>query len=129
MIATDLSKQQALDADPRAIQLINITANIDRAGNTTMFFIIEEAKENFLDISQGTVKGIIKLSNSQLNKLKSAIKNETEVVLRLSSNMIGNSDDKTNFPHELLLTNRQVANLRKIIQQLILSHQKLNCLG
>ena len=129
MIAIDLSKQQALDADPRAIQLINITANIDRAGNTTMFFIIEEAKENFLDISQGTVKGIIKLSNSQLDKLKSAIKNETEVVLRLSSNMIVNSDDKTNFPHELLLTNRQVANLRKIIQQLILSHQKLNYLG
>ena len=55
----------------------------------------------------------VKLSNSQLNKLKSAIKNKAEVVLRLSSNMIGNSDDKTNFPHELLLTNRQVANLRK----------------
>ena len=53
----------------------------------------------------------IKLSNSQLNKLKSAIKNETEVVLRLSSNMIG--DDESNFPHKLLLTNRQVANLRK----------------
>ena len=53
----------------------------------------------------------VKLSNSQLNKLKSAIKNETEVVLRLSSNMIG--DDETNFPHKLLLTNRQVANLRK----------------
>ena len=55
----------------------------------------------------------VKLSNSQLNKLKSAIKNETEVFLRLSSNMIGDSDDKINFPHELLLTNRQVANLRK----------------
>ena len=55
----------------------------------------------------------VKLSNSQLNKLKSAIKNETEVVLRLSSNMIGNSNDETNFPHELLLTNRQVVNLRK----------------
>ena len=55
----------------------------------------------------------VKLSNSQLNKLKSATKNETEVVLRLSSNMIGNSDDKTNFPHELLLTNRQAANLCK----------------
>ena len=55
----------------------------------------------------------VKLSNSQLSKLKSAIKNETDVVLRLSSNMIGNSDDNTNFPHELLLTNRQVANLRK----------------
>ena len=47
-----------------------------------------------------------KLSNSQLNKLKSAIKHETDAVLRLSLNTIGNSDDKTNFPHELLLTNR-----------------------
>ena len=53
----------------------------------------------------------VKLLNSQLNKLKSAIKNESEVVLRLSSNMIGN--DKTNFPYELLLTDRQVSNLRK----------------
>ena len=55
----------------------------------------------------------VKLSNSQLNKLKSAIKNETDVVLRLSSNMVGNSGDNTIFPHELLLTNRQVANIRK----------------
>ena len=53
------------------------------------------------------------LNVSQLNKLKSAIKNKTEVVLRLSSNIIGNSNDDTNFPHELLLTNRQVANLHK----------------
>ena len=53
----------------------------------------------------------VKLSNSQLNKFKSAIKNETEVVLRLSSNMIG--DNETDFPHKLLLTNRQVSNLRK----------------
>ena len=55
----------------------------------------------------------VKLSNSQLNKLMSAIKNEADVVLRLSSNMVGNSDDETNFPHKLLLTNRQVANLHK----------------
>ena len=53
----------------------------------------------------------VKLSNSQLNKLKSAIKNETEVVLRLSSNMIG--DNESNSPHKLLLTTRQIANLRK----------------
>ena len=46
----------------------------------------------------------MKLSNSQLNKLKSAIKNEPVVVLRLSSNMVGNNE--SNFPHELLLTNR-----------------------
>ena len=55
----------------------------------------------------------IKLSNSQLNKLKSAIKNKTDVVLKISSNMIDNSDDGTNFPHKLYLTNRQVANLHK----------------
>ena len=53
----------------------------------------------------------VKLSNSQLNKFKSAIKNETDVVLRLSSNMIG--DNENNFPHKLLLTNTQVSNLRK----------------
>ena len=53
----------------------------------------------------------VKLSNLQLNKLKSAIKMEREAVIRLSSNMIG--DNETNFPHKLLLTNKQVANLRK----------------
>ena len=51
MIAIDLSKQQVLDADPRATQLINFTVNLDRAGNTTMFFVIEEAKETALDFS------------------------------------------------------------------------------
>ena len=56
MIAVDLSKQQALDADPKAIQQINFTANLDRAGNTRVYFILEEAKETVLDFSQGTVK-------------------------------------------------------------------------
>ena len=56
MIAIDLSKQQALDADPRAIQQINFRANLDRAGNTGIYFILEEAKETVLDVSQGTVK-------------------------------------------------------------------------
>ena len=55
----------------------------------------------------------VKLSNSQLNNLKSSIKNENDVVLRISLNMVGNSNDNINFPHELLLTNRQVANIRK----------------
>ena len=55
----------------------------------------------------------VKLPNSQLNKLKSSIKNENDVVLRISSNMVSNSNDNTNFPHELLLTNRQVENVRK----------------
>ena len=56
MIAIDLKKQQVLDAGQKAIQQINFTANLDRAGNTTMFFIIEKAKETVLDFSQGTVK-------------------------------------------------------------------------
>ena len=56
MIAIDLSEQQALDTDPRAIQQINFTANLDRERNTEMLFIIEEAKETVLDISQGTVR-------------------------------------------------------------------------
>ena len=55
----------------------------------------------------------VKLSNSQLSKLKSSITNENDVVLRISSNMVGNSNDNTNFPHELLLTNRQVEDIRK----------------
>ena len=56
MIAVDLSKQQALDADPRAIQQINFTGNLDRAGNTRVGFVPVEAKETILDFSQGTVK-------------------------------------------------------------------------
>ena len=56
MIGVDLSKQQALDANPRAIQQINFVANLDRAGNTRVYFILEKAKETILDFSQGTVK-------------------------------------------------------------------------
>ena len=56
MIAVDLSKQQALDADSRAIQQINFIANLNRAGNTRVYFILEEAKETILDFSQGTIK-------------------------------------------------------------------------
>ena len=56
MITVDLSKQQALDAHPRAIQQINFTASLVRAGNTRIYFILEEAKETILNFSQGTVK-------------------------------------------------------------------------
>ena len=59
----------------------------------------------------------VKLSNSQLNKLKSAMKNGTDVVLRLSSNMVGSSDDETNFPRKLLLTNRQTLSLRNVFNK------------
>ena len=90
-----------------------------------MYFITEEVKETVLDFSKGTVKAFwfcfnkkikiminVKLSNSQLNKLKFAIKDETEVTLNLSSNLIGNSNDETNFPHKLLLTNTEVSKIR-----------------
>ena len=69
------------------------------------------------------------LTNSQLDIFKSAIKNENKVVLRLSSNMV--DDNEANFPHKLLLTNKQVSNLRKLLQityQLISNYQKLNYL-
>ena len=56
MIAVDLSRRQALDADPRAIQQTNFTANLDLAGNTRIYFILEEAKETILNFAQGTVK-------------------------------------------------------------------------
>ena len=56
MIAIDLSKQQALDADPRAIQRINFTENLDRTGNTRIYFILEGAEETILDFSEGTLK-------------------------------------------------------------------------
>ena len=68
----------------------------------------------------------VKLSNSQLNKLKSAIKNETDVILRLSSNVIDNSDNETNFPHKLLLTNRQVTTLRKAFAKYLSTDIKLS---
>ena len=58
MISLDLSKQQALDTDPKAIQQINFTANLDRAGNTRIYFILKKAKETILDFSQGTVKAL-----------------------------------------------------------------------
>ena len=56
MIAIDLNKQQALEADPRAIQQINFTENLDTVGNTRIYFILEKAKKTVLDFSHGTVK-------------------------------------------------------------------------
>ena len=56
IIAVDLSKQQILNANPRANQQINFTANLKRSGSTRIYFILEEAKETKLDFSQGTAK-------------------------------------------------------------------------
>ena len=56
IIAVDISKQQALETAPKAIQQINFTAKLDRAENTRFYFILEEAKETVFEVSQGTVK-------------------------------------------------------------------------
>ena len=82
----------------------------------------------FINIRMTQCSGLnVKLSNSQLNKFKPAIKNENEVVLRLSSNITG--DNKTNFPHKLLIDKFQIfVKPLQIIHQLILSYQKLNYL-
>ena len=80
-----------------------------------------------------TQYNIHSLTNSQVNQLKSTIKNETEVVLRLSSNMIGNSIDEPKFPHKLLLTNKDKLQIfvkfLQVIYHLILRYQKLNYLN
>ena len=62
MIMIDLSKQQALDADPKAVQQINFTGNLERDDGAIMFYIIEKAKETILDFSQGTVNVLWMLS-------------------------------------------------------------------
>ena len=67
----------------------------------------------------------VKLSNSKLNKLKPAIKNEAEVVLRFSSTMIGESDDETNFPHTLLIKDRQVSHLRFIFRYQVIKNSAI----
>ena len=56
MVAVDLSKQQVLDADPKAIQQINFTANLDWENNTRLYFILEDARETVFEFSQGNVK-------------------------------------------------------------------------
>ena len=114
------------DADPKTIQQINFTENLERDGNATVFFIAKEARETKLDFSNETVTVLqfyflsiwyqykitqyntlpVNLSNSQLNKLKSGIKNSTKVTLNLSSNVIGNSNDEIKFPHKSFLINR-----------------------
>ena len=143
MIAIDVSKQHVLEADPKAIQQINFTANSVRVlyywrdtrsnvlcywrstGNCSRIFTgncqsFVNAKYKMTQYNSLNVK----LSNSQLNKLKPEIENETKLVLRLSSNMIG--DDETNFSHKLLLFNRQVSNLRKAFANYLSTDIKLS---
>ena len=131
LIARDFSKQEKLDANPKSIQQINFTGNLDRAESSEMFFIIEEAKGTILDYLNRTVKVLwfyfvliwykitqynmlnVKFSNSHLNRLQFAIKNGAEITLNLSSNFSGSSNDETTFRHKLLLTNTQLSKIRK----------------
>ena len=96
---------------------IHFTRIADHARNTTIFFISEEVKQTILNFSQGKVRVFsyqfimtqynsvnVKLSNWQLNKLKLGIKNDTEVTLNILSNVIGDSNEETNFPYKLWLT-------------------------
>ena len=71
----------------------------------------------------------VKLSNSQLNKLKCGIKNDTVVTLKLSSNVVGDTNDGNNFPDKLLLTNIQVSNLRKAFVKISLLKTGLLLIG
>ena len=99
MISIDLSKQQAFDANPKAIQQINFIGNLNRKDN------------HGWNINDNTT--VLFISNLQLHKLKSGVKNGTEVTLKLSLNIVSDSDDETNFRHKLLLTNTQVSRLCK----------------
>ena len=87
LIAIDLSKQQALDADPRAIQQINFTANLDRAGKETMFFIIAEAKENVYEFSQGTLK-VLWMQFFWLKKVKQKVLMKSLSIMKLLNNSL-----------------------------------------
>ena len=116
MITIDLSTQQILDVDPKAIQQINVTGTLERAGNRTLFFFTEEVKGTILHFRKETMTQHntlnVKLSNSRLNKSKSGIKNSTHVTLHLFSNAVGESSEETNFIHKLLL-NTQVSKICK----------------
>ena len=71
----------------------------------------------------------VKLPHSQINKLKSEIKNGNDLTLEISSNIVGDSNDENNFPYKLLLTNtRSFVKLLQIIPQLIWNYQKLDCI-
>ena len=112
MIAINLSKQQALDVDLKEIQQINFSGNLVVDGIQQCFSLLKRRKNK---MTQCNTLNVI-LSNSQLSKSKSRIKNGTEVTLNLLSNEVGDSDDETNFPDKLLLTDTQVSRLYKAVR-------------
>ena len=132
MIPIDLGKQEALDADQKAIQQINFTRNLHRAAGATRSkrnpfkFFTSNCKSIYLFVFlficlvlffcfnikwHNTL--IVKLSTSQINKLKSGIKNDIDITLKIPSNIIPDSNNENNFPHKFILTNAQVSKLHK----------------
>ena len=125
-------------------RIINFTGNLDRAGQITKFFIIEEAKETILGSSQRTMKVLwiyfalikyqykitqnntlnVNMSSSQLIKLKSEIKNGTQITLNFSSNVVGDSSNET--IHKLSLTNTQVSKICKAFVNNLSANIKLS---
>ena len=129
LIAVDLSKQKALDADPKAVQQIvfqGVAVGVDNA-KVRLYTILEKLKETVLKFFKGAAKVMwiiymveynkvnVKLSDSQLNKLKSATKNQTGVTLRMNIKMF----DGNYLPQGLLLTTRQKTKLRNAFKNIL----------
>ena len=128
IIAADLSKQKALDADSRAIQPIILTGRAN--AGTMIYYILEQSKETVLQFSKGTTKVLlieysyvtVKLSHRQLKNLKTAVKNNIGTTLTMSLNIFNGKD----LPHDLLLTVRQKIKLRNALNNKLSSDIKLS---
>ena len=131
LIAANLSKQKTLDADSRAIQQI-IFIGTANAG-VMIFYILEQSKETTLKFASGNIKSVVttykwlnivnvKLSDTQVKKLKTAVENKTGTTLRMSLKVVNEKD----LPHELLLTTRQKAKLRNAFNNNISTDLKLS---
>ena len=123
LIAADLSKQKALDADPKAIQQIIFTGQVDDEA-LIVFYIFEKSKETILQFSKRMTKVLwiilmveyskkCKIDGYAIKKIKTAVKNKTGTTLRMSLKMLDGND----LPHELLLTTRQKTKLRNACQE------------
>ena len=131
LIAANLSKQKTLDADSRAIQQIIFTGTAN--AGVMIFYILEQSKETTLKFASGNIKSVVttykwlnivnvKLSDTQVKKLKTAVENKTGTTLRMSLKVVNEKD----LPHELLLTTRQKAKLRNAFNNNISTDLKLS---
>ena len=124
LIAADISKRKALDADSRAIQQVIFTGKIkSTAENTrvTICYILEQSKGTIPEFAKRTTKVNVKLTDTQLKKLKNALKDKTETTLRMGLKML----DWNYLPHELLLTTRQKTRLKNAFNNEISTDLKL----